>query len=133
MDDTELWARFEAHALLAAEWNHDAHVRTAWLFLERFDFDEAHVRMRAGIIRMNERHGLIETGARGYFETVTRAWLSLIADARRRIHATTSQALLAAAPELRDRTLIQRHYSAALLASKRARAIYLPPDLTPLP
>jgi hypothetical protein len=30
------------------------------MFLQRHELDEAHVRMRVGIIRMNERHGLID-------------------------------------------------------------------------
>jgi hypothetical protein len=133
MDDTELWSRFNAHALSATEWTHHAHVRTAFLFLEKFDLDEAHVRMRVGIIRQNERHGLVETAARGYFETLTRAWLVLVADAKARTGATSSEALLSAAPELTDRSLPQRHYSKALLATKLARAIFVAPDLAPLP
>jgi hypothetical protein len=32
-----------------------------------------------------------------------------------------------------DRTLLARHYSRELLASARARAIFVEPDLSPLP
>jgi hypothetical protein len=64
MDDAELWTAFSTHAISHASWNHEMHLRTAFLFADRFDFDEAHLRLRAGIIRMNERHGLVETGAR---------------------------------------------------------------------
>lgn len=133
MDDEQLWQRFSAHSLTFAEWTHEAHVRTAFLFASRFPIDEAHLRLRAGIIRLNERHGLVETTARGYFETLTRGWLLLVADAGRRSSASNSQALLAACPELMDRTLLTRHYSRELLASPRARAIFVPPDLAPLP
>ena len=133
MNDQELWTRFESHALGASEWTHHTHVRTAFLCLQRWGLDEAHLRMRAGIIRLNERHGLVESPARGYFETLTRVWLVLVADARRRTGARDSTALLALAPELLDRTLPSRFYSKALLATPRARAIFLPPDLAPLP
>ncbi|HEX4351396.1 MAG TPA: hypothetical protein VHZ95_00755 [Polyangiales bacterium] len=133
MDDAELWSRFEASALTHAEWTHEAHLRTAFGFLQRFALDEAHLRLRAGIIRMNERHGLVESGTRGYFETLTRAWLVFVADARRRTAAPDSRSLLMAAPELLDRTLPLRHYSRALLASTHARAIFVEPDLVPLP
>jgi hypothetical protein len=109
------------------------HIRTAFVFLQRFSLDEAHLRMRAGIIRLNERHGLVETSARGYFETLTRVWLVLVADARRRTAAGDSCALLLAAPELMDRSLPLRHYSRAVLAETRARALFVPPDLAPLP
>jgi hypothetical protein len=133
MDDHELWTAFGASALSADQWTHEAHVRTAFLFVQRFDLDEAHLRMRAGIIRLNERHGLVETSARGYFETLTRVWLVLVDDARVRSGAESSGELLARCPELRDRALPARHYSKALLATPRARAIFVEPDLAPLP
>jgi len=133
MDDERLWDEFSKSSLPATAWTHQAHVRTAFLFVSRFAIDEAHLRMRAGIIRLNERHGLVESITRGYFETLSRAWLTLVADARRRSGAGTSQALFEACPELMDRTLPLRHYSRELLASPRARAIFIPPDITPLP
>lgn len=133
MEDDELWAAFGASALSAGQWTHETHVRTAFLFIQRFDLDEAHLRLRAGIIRLNERHGLVETSARGYFETLTRAWLVLVAAARASSGAQSSRELLARCPELLDRTLPLRHYSRALLATARARAIFLEPDLKPLP
>lgn len=133
MDDAELWTAFGAYTLPAGQWTHREHLRIAFLFLQRFELDEAHLRMRAGIIRLNERHGLVETSARGYFETLTRVWLVLVADARRRTGATESELLLSAAPELLDRTLPARHYSRELLATPRARAIFVQPDITALP
>jgi hypothetical protein len=133
MDDDALWAAFTASTLRASEWTHEAHVRTAFLFASRFELDEAHLRMRAGIIRLNERHGLVETGARGYFETLTRCWIALVDDARRRSGAAGSHALIAACPELMDRMLPLRHYSKERLMSVRARAIFVTPDLAPLP
>ena len=133
MEDDELWAAFGASSLSVKQWTHEAHVRTAFLFVQRFDLDEAHLRMRAGIIRLNERHGLVETSTRGYFETLTRVWLVLVADARIRSSAHSSQQLLARCPELLDRALPARHYSKALLATPRARAIFVEPDLAPLP
>jgi hypothetical protein len=133
MDDDALWSAFQAAALPASAWTHEAHVRTAFLFVSRYSLDEAHLRMRAGIIRMNERHGLVETPQRGYFETLTRAWLVLVDDRRRRSGAARSSELLARCPDLLDRALPAAHYSRALLATPRARAIFLAPDLAPLP
>jgi hypothetical protein len=82
---------------------------------------------------MNERHGLVETSARGYFETLTRIWLLLVADARRRSGAGDSRQLLATCPELLQRDLPLRYYSRARLMSIRARAVFVEPDLAPLP
>ena len=133
MDDLELWQRFTTQDLTHGEWNHHPHLRTAFLHLVRYAFDDAHVRLRAGIIRLNHRHGLEESVERGYFETLTRVWLQLVDAARRRSGASSSLELLERCPELLDRALPARHYSKALLHSARARAIFIEPDLEPMP
>jgi hypothetical protein len=133
MDDAELWRGFSTQALAHAEWNHVAHVRTAYLHVVRWPLDEAHLRMRAGIIRLNERHGLEETPDRGYFETLTRVWLHLVLDAARRSGPSSSLDLLERRPELLDRSLPLRHYSKDRLMSAHARAVFVGPDLDPLP
>jgi hypothetical protein len=133
MDDAELWQRFARQNLTHAEWNHRLHVRTAFLHLSRYDLDEAHLRIRAGIIRLNQRHGLEESPARGYFETMTRAWLYLVQAARRQSGAVDSVTLLERQPELLDRALPLRHYTREVLMTPRARAIFVEPDLLPLP
>jgi hypothetical protein len=133
MNDDALWETFSRHALSATEWTHEAHLRVAYLHVTRYALDEAHLRMRAGIIRMNERHGLTESVERGYFETLTRVWLVLVLDATRRASVERSMDLLASCPELLDRKLPLRHYSAELLRTANARAIFLAPDRSPLP
>ncbi len=133
MDDEALWAAFSGSTLTHEQWTHQAHVRTACLFLQRFSLDEAHLRLRAGIIRLNERHGLTESSTRGYFETLTRVWLVLVAAARQRSRAESSFELLERCPELLDRGLTLRYYSKARLSSVQARAIFIEPDLAPLP
>jgi len=133
MDDETLWKAFSDCTLTSAEWTHEAHLRMAFLHARQYSLDEAHLRLRAGIIRLNERHGLIETGARGYFETLTRVWLVLVAHARERSRASSSRELLERCPELYDRQLPARHYSRERLMSVRARSIFVAPDREPLP
>jgi hypothetical protein len=133
MTDEALWQRFATQEITHAEWNHVLHVRTAFLHAARWRFDEAHLRLRAGIIRLNQRHGLEESGSRGYFETLTRVWLLFVVRAAASSQATTSMELLARCPELLDRQLPLAHYSKELIASTRARAIFVEPDLAPLP
>jgi hypothetical protein len=133
MDDAELWDRFSAQSLTHADWTHVAHVRTAYLHVARWPLDEAHLRMRAGIIRLNQRHGLEETPERGYFETLTRVWLHLVLDAARRTQPASSRDLLDRAPELLERALPLRHYSKERLMGAHARAVFVAPDREPLP
>jgi hypothetical protein len=103
----------------------------AWLHLERYALDEAHLRMRAGIVRLNAAHGLVESPARGYHETLTRVWLVLVAEARRLARAADSRAFVADHPLDRDAPL--RFYSRERLFSLAARSMFVAPDRAPLP
>ncbi len=133
MDDPELWSRFGSQAIAHADWDHRLHLRTAYLHLARFDLDEAHLRMRAGIIRLNHAHGLQESVSRGYFETTTRAWMHLVQAARLAARPTDSVQLLDLCPELLEPTLPLRYYSRARLFSAHARSVFVEPDLKALP
>lgn len=135
MDDADLWQRFSTQGLTHAEWNHEAHVRTAHLHLVRWPLDEAHLRMRAGIIRLNHRHGLVESPERGYFETLTRVWLVLVGAAAKQCVPPPSSSLdlLERRPELRERDLPLAHYTRERLMSPHARAVFVEPDRQPLP
>jgi GNAT superfamily N-acetyltransferase len=133
LDDIALWGAFQHVTLPHAEWTHRSHVRTAFLHLARWGIDEAHLRMRVGIIRLNLSHGLEETPDRGYHETLTRAWILFVASARRDGAHAGSEAWLAAHPELLDKHLALRFYSRQRLFSLRARAVFVDPDIAPLP
>src|SRR3954453_21824512 len=97
MDDGALWEAFATSSLPGNLWTHEAHVRTAWLFLQRNrGLDEAHLLMRIGIVRLNAFHGLVETPARGYHETLTRVWLVLVGSKMETLVADDSAAFFAA-------------------------------------
>src|SRR5262245_46179590 len=131
LDDDSLWRAFHDRALSHAEWTHTAHLRVAWLHLARYALDEAHLRMRVGIIRLNAAHGLVGTEKRGYHETLTRVWLGLVREASRRTPCADSASFLAAPGLERDAPL--RYYSRERLFSVAARAMYVAPDLAALP
>lgn len=137
LTDDELWAAFGAAALPAQAWTHRAHLRVAWLFLRRYPLDEAHVLLRVGIIRLNAFHGLVETPSRGYHETLTRLWLSLIASliasSMQAADAPSSGAFVDAHQAALGKDAALRHYSRERIMSVRARAIFVEPDLLPLP
>lgn len=127
MTDEELWRAFQERTLDDGAWNHRAHLRVAWMHLARYaDLDEAHLRMRAGIIRLNTAHGLEETPKRGYHETLTRVWLMLVLE-HRAIDACENSALFVERHPL-DRDAPLRLYSRERLMSVEARSIFVPPD-----
>lgn len=134
MSDEVLWEQFHAATLPKAEWTHAAHLRMAWLFLRRHGVDEAHLLMRAGIIKLNAAHGLVESASRGYHETMTCVWLALVAAAIRQTPALgESRELLAAHAETLGKDAPLRYYSRELLFSVAARARFVAPDLASLP
>jgi hypothetical protein len=133
MDDEVLWAAFRDRSLPATQWTHREHLRIAWMHLAHWSLDEAHSRMRVGIIRLNTAHGLEETMTRGYHETLTRVWLVLVGAARAENRAPDSAVFLSRNADRLGKDVPLRHYRREHLFSPTARSIFVPPDLEPLP
>ena len=135
-DVDALAARFEAAAIPAAEWTHHAHLTVGTWHVARYGADAALERMRAGIRRLNAAHGTIDSDTRGYHETITCAYVRLLAafvatrPAGEPLAATVA-ALLAGPLAARD--ALGRHYSRERLLSSAARRAWIEPDLAPLP
>ena len=75
----ELAARFEACAIPAAEWTHEAHLIVGLWHVDRYGADEALVRLRSGIRGLNESQGGVNSATDGYHETITAAYVQLLA------------------------------------------------------
>ncbi|HEY1550020.1 MAG TPA: hypothetical protein VGG28_19460 [Kofleriaceae bacterium] len=120
MTDTELLAAFETGAL--AEFRHRDHVRVGFAILARDgDLAAAALAFRAGLRRL--------AGGK-YHETITWAYLVLIAERMHGNHYASSEALLAAHPELLDHrggALAQHYDVAAITASPLARTVFVLP------
>ncbi len=133
MTDDDLWRAFHSRSLPAALWTHEAHLRIAWMHLRRHPLDDAHILMRVGIILLNASHGLIETPARGYHETITRGFLVIIEGLVRGDAAQDSRVFLERHAAALAKDALLGHYSRPLLESPLARAVFVEPDLSPLP
>jgi hypothetical protein len=116
MDNTALLDAFEAGEIAGNEFRHPSHVQVAWELSRRYDRDEGLRRLIAGIQGIAARAGTPTV----YHETITRAWFELVSSADD----------LAEHPELFDKTLLSRYYTAGRLAAGRER--WLEPDLHPL-
>jgi hypothetical protein len=88
-----------------------------------------------GILRLNATQGVDESPARGYHETLTRAWVCAVAGARANepVPCPNSAAFCEAHPELLDRDYLLAFYSREKLFSLEARAVLVPPDRAALP
>ena len=125
MTDAELIARFEALELPPQAFRHREHVRLAFAMLHGADFAEAAVRFRRALKRF-----AAHVGAHGkYHETLTWAWLVLVAERMAAGAYADSEALLAAHPDLLDSRAIGAYYDLpAILASPVARAVFVLPQ-----
>jgi len=126
--------RFSGQSLAREEWTHAAHLVVGTTYVTRYGVSEALTRLRAGIRRLNGAHGTPNTDQRGYHETITRAYLELIAQVLagcgavtpvERVHAVVSS------PLSRPDVLFAFYTKDALLSS-RARLEWVEPDLEPL-
>jgi hypothetical protein len=131
----ELVARFRARTLPHVEWTHQAHLCVAAWHVDRLGAAQALVWLREGIRRLNDAHGTPNSPTRGYHETVTVAYVQLIAAflaARPPEPFATRAAALLASP-LAHKEVLLGYYTRERLFSPDARAAWLPPDLQPLP
>ena len=62
MDDADLWQRFSTQDLTHAEWNHEAHVRTAYLHVNyrKIVPIEKELQVEAGVSRAEGRKIFVE-------------------------------------------------------------------------
>ena len=122
---------FETGCIDADAFDHEAHVRVAWLYLREYPATEATRRFCAALRRLT-----VALGAPGkYHETITRFYLRVIAQRHQDEPARDWEAFRAANRDLfgGSDNVLNRYYSPELLATPRAREIYLPPDREPLP
>ena len=90
--------------------------------------------LRAAVDGARRRRGLADAlGAPGkYHETMTVGWARLVGSRVVASEPLPFPAFLGAHPELLRRDLLGVYYSHELLASERARAAFVEPDVTPL-
>jgi hypothetical protein len=126
MTDTEFARSFERGDVPPAEFSHRSHIRLGWVYLQEGpSFDAALSRIRDGIQQFAAAAGKADK----YHETITVAWMKLLAAAGERVGQTVAfDELLRLAPELGDKDLPLRYYTRDRLFSDAARGAWVPPD-----
>jgi len=131
----DLVRRFRERTLPKKEWTHAAHLAVGTWHVWRYGPDRALARLRTGIRRLNDAHGTLNTDRSGYHETITRAYVSLIAQSLAAhpgpgAPVSCAQALLAGRMAARD--ILLSYYSKDVLFSVTARSGWVEPDRAPL-
>ncbi|MEY2410865.1 MAG: hypothetical protein QOF48_3535 [Verrucomicrobiota bacterium] len=134
MNDDEHLRRFEDRSLPIDSWNHRAHLKVAYLYLNQFSFDDALDRLRAGIRAYNAAHNIPESLTSGYHETITCAWLQLVHTTLQQFGpASSADAFLDAQSQLTQKRILLLFYSRDRIMSAEAKTSFVAPDLAPLP
>jgi hypothetical protein len=69
---------FNTQSLSKADWTHEAHLIVGLMHVKQYEFYDAVCRMRAGIILLNKHHETANNGEKGYHETLTIFWLTVL-------------------------------------------------------
>ncbi|WP_374377916.1 hypothetical protein [Dongia sp.] len=128
MTDNAFLGALESCALKPADFNHAAHIRAGFLYLQRHDFAGALQAMRRAI-----RTFAASIGKDGlYHETITVAFMTFINE--RLAGEPTGIAwndFAGRHPDLFNGTVLSQHYSKGRLNDPRARDVFLLPDRVP--
>ena len=119
---------FESCRTAKTDFPHYRHLTVAVSYLTRLPFDDAAERMRTGLFRFLDHHGV---GREKYHETLTMFWMRII---RKTLDELSTELSLVEATNtivhaLADSRLVFDYYSRELLDSQQARKEWVAPDL----
>ena len=120
---------FESATLPHDKWRHAEHLTMAMHYALDNDFNEALNKMRSGILKLNDFHGVVTTPERGYHETLTVIWTRAVFDF---VKADSDKELVVLANEIIekfDKEFPLKFYSRERLFSVEARYNFIESDL----
>lgn len=130
LSDEAFVEAFESCRLPTAQFHHADHVRMAWIYLGQMSEAQATRRIEQAIRRYAEHNGVSQK----YHQTITLAWMKLVAAARRATpQAAGFDEFATLHPELLDVKSLNFYYTPERLASPAARREWLEPDICELP
>jgi hypothetical protein len=126
-DELEQLRRFMRGELEPGQLPHREHVRLGFEMLRRHDFAESVYRYSCALRAMTARTGRPEA----FHQTITIAYLSLIAEAMQDAGAADFAAFAQSHPDLMDGSALARWYRPERLMTAAARRTFLMPDRVP--
>jgi hypothetical protein len=122
-DSAGLLADFEAGRVDPAHFPHCAHVRVSYELLQHHAFPEALFHLARGLRRLAAKAGKPEV----YHETITAAFLALIAERRLSGSYVDWEDFAARNPDLLRKGLLEQVYEPSVLQSPLARQTFVLP------
>ena len=129
LKDNEFLKQFEQQTLDPNEFNHIAHLRIAWLYMNKFDLKTAIKKVTSGISSYANSLG----ASNKFNHTLTEATIYIMAERSKKLENNSFQTFLAKNPDLIEDllSLISQHYTIGRLNSKDAKIKFIAPDLQP--
>ena len=119
--------RFVRGEIPASEFPHREHLRMAFEMLRRHDFAESVLHYSRALRTMTEKAGKPEA----FHQTVTIAFLALIAERMESSSSGDFAAFVRANPDLDEKSVLARWYRPERLGSAAARRTFLLPEPAP--
>ncbi|MFG1496184.1 hypothetical protein ABMA57_06065 [Saccharospirillum sp. HFRX-1] len=126
-DDQTFRQQMESCTFPAADFNHRAHLRLAYVYLCESDPDTATNQMRDTLNQFLIRN---KVDPAKFHETLTKAWILAVKHFMDRAgSAMSADDLIDRYPQMLDTQIMLTHYSAERLFSEEARKRFLEPDV----
>ncbi|WP_108124891.1 hypothetical protein [Saccharospirillum mangrovi] len=130
-DDQAFKQRMENGEFPAADFNHRAHLRLAYVYLCEADTDGATDKMRHTLNQFLIRNGVDPAK---FHQTLTQAWILAVHHFMNQAGtAGSADDLIDRYPQMLDTHIMLTHYSADLLFSDAARHAFVEPDIDAIP
>jgi hypothetical protein len=127
--DNEFEAQFSNCTLDASLFNHEAHIRLAWIHIIKYGVDQAISNVDAQLIKY-----VTSLGARDkYNKTVTVAAVKAVYHFIQKSESNSFKVFIKEFPRLKTnfKDLLSQHYSIDIFNSDTAKASFLEPNLLP--
>ena len=130
LSDVEFLEEFENLTLKPEEFNHTAHIRIAWLYLSKYNLEDAILLTCKGIKCYAESLGAKEK----YHATITCALVRIISLKKNLSRGQNFACFIDTNKNLVNNALkiLKQYYSDELLFSEKARLTYVEPDISRL-
>lgn len=129
MENADFIQAFETEKFPAEKFNHTAHIKLAWIYLDQFGEETAIAKTCEAIKNFDQLHG---DGTK-YHITLTVAAVKAVHHFRQKSNATTFEEFIVEFPRLTSsfKELLLQHYGKEVIADPKAKTTYLEPDLLP--
>lgn len=130
-DDLKFKLQVESCKFPVSDFNHQAHLRLAYVYLSQHSADISVRLMRETLVRFLHYNGVDPAK---YHETLTKAWILAVHHFMQAAkNLSSADEFIDANKQMLNRDIMLTHYSSDYLYSDEAKATFVQPNLDPIP